>query len=133
MACREDGVDMTLFQRIKQHAIECGWIIPSFPTFPSDEIRQLQIQNMDEEFSELVHAETEDDIVKVADALGDIIQSALYYGSQYGIDMDAVLEEIHASNLTKINKDGSVLRHQNGKIMKGPDYLPPNIKKVLGL
>lgn len=124
---------MTLFQRIKQHAIECGWIIPSFPTFPSDEIRQLQIQNMDEEFSELVHAETEDDIVKVADALGDIIQSALYYGSQYGIDMDAVLEEIHASNLTKINKDGSVLRHQNGKIMKGPDYLPPDIKKVLGL
>lgn len=125
--------EATLFERIKAHAIACGWVLPTNPTFPWDDIRQLQIQNMNEEVAELVRAEIDDDIVNVADALGDIIHSALYYGAQYGIDMDAVLEEIHQSNLSKINKDGTILRHQNGKIKKGPDYVPPDIKKVLDL
>lgn len=125
--------EATLFERIKAHAVDCGWVLPAKPTFPSDDIRQLHMQNLDEEVAELVRAEIDDDMVNVADALGDIIHSVFYYAAQYGINMDAVLEEIHQSNLSKINKDGSILKYQNGKIKKGPDYVPPDIKKVLDL
>ena len=54
------------------------------------------------------------------------------YALEAGIDLKAVVEEIHASNMTKLDADGSVLRREDGKILKGPNYLKPDIAAVLG-
>lgn len=40
-------------------------------------------------------------------------------------------EEVHRSNMSKIDKDGKVKRREDGKIIKGPDYFPPNLKQFL--
>lgn len=40
-------------------------------------------------------------------------------------------EEVHRSNMSKIDKDGKVRRREDGKIIKGPDYFPPNLKQFL--
>ena len=39
----------------------------------------------------------------------------------YGIDLDAVLDEVHASNMTKLGADGRPIRRADGKVLKGPD------------
>ena len=39
--------------------------------------------------------------------------------------------EVHRSNMSKRNKDGVILRREDGKVIKGPDYLPPNLKQFL--
>ena len=49
----------------------------------------------------------------------------------YGIDLDAVLDEVHASNMTKLGADGRPIRRADGKVLKGPDYRPPDIAAVL--
>jgi len=49
----------------------------------------------------------------------------------HGVDLDVVLEEVQASNLSKLAADGSVLRREDGKVLKGPNFFAPDIAKVL--
>ena len=66
------------------------------------------------------------DLIEVADGLGDVVWTAYGMALRFGIDLDAVLREIAASNMTK-EANGM------GKIKKGADYRPPNIALALGL
>jgi predicted HAD superfamily Cof-like phosphohydrolase len=88
---------------------------------------------MDEEVGELREAALAGDLVEVADALADIVYIAYGTAHVYGIDLDAVLDEVHASNMTKLGPDGRVLRRADGKVLKGPDYRPPDVARALGL
>lgn len=72
------------------------------------------------------------DTVEAADALGDIIYVVLGMAIEMGIDLDSVLREIHASNLTKLGYDGHPIYREDGKVMKGPNYVRPNIARALG-
>jgi predicted HAD superfamily Cof-like phosphohydrolase len=86
---------------------------------------------IDEEVSELREAAADADLVGVADALADIVYVAYGTALVYGIDLDAVLDEVHASNMTKLGADGRPVRRADGKVLKGPGYRPPNIAAVL--
>ena len=93
------------------------------------ELRQALIE---EEVAELAAAARAGDIVGVADALADIVYVAYGTAHVYGIDLDAVLDEVHSSNMTKLGADGLPVRRADGKVLKGPDYRPPDIEAVLG-
>ena len=83
-----------------------------------------------DEIDELHTALAADDLVEVADALGDIIYFATGQALLQGIDIDNVLAEIHRSNMTKKPgvKEGPTTPND---VIKDKDYVPPNIKKVL--
>jgi predicted HAD superfamily Cof-like phosphohydrolase len=91
-------------------------------------LRQALIE---EEVRELADAARVGDLVGVADALADIVYVAYGTAHVYGIDLDAVLDEVHASNMTKLGADGRPVRRADGKILKGPGYRPPDIAAVL--
>jgi predicted HAD superfamily Cof-like phosphohydrolase len=92
-------------------------------------LRQALIE---EEVGELAAAARAGDLVGIADALADIVYVAYGTAHVYGIDLDAVLDEVHASNMTKLGADGQPIRRADGKVLKGPDYRPPDIAAVLG-
>jgi len=92
-------------------------------------LRQALIE---EEVRELSEAAEAGDLVAVADALADIVYVAYGTAHVYGIDLDAVLDEVHASNMTKLGADGRPVRRADGKVLKGPGYRPPDISAVLG-
>ncbi len=91
-------------------------------------LRQALIE---EEVRELADAARAGDLVGVADALADIVYVAYGTAHVYGIDLDAVLDEVHASNMTKLGADGRPIRRADGKVLKGPDYRPPDIRAAL--
>jgi len=62
--------------------------------------------------------------VKLADLLGDIIVYCVTESVRHGIDIDAVLETIEASNKTKLGDDGKPIVVE-GKVQKGPNFQPP--------
>lgn len=97
----------------------------------SDGQAELRQSLIEEEVSELRAAATDADIVGIADALADIVYVAYGTALVYGIDLDGVLDEVHASNMTKLGADGRPVRRADGKILKGPDYRPPDIAAVL--
>lgn len=64
--------------------------------------------------------------IAVADALGDIAYVVAGAAVQWGIPLGAVCEEIHRSNMTKSPSE----KRDDGKVMKGPDYSPPDLEKA---
>ncbi len=91
----------------------------------------LRLALIQEEVGELADAAAAGDLIGVADALADIVYVAYGTAHVYGIDLDAVLDEVHASNMTKLGADGRPIRRADGKILKGPGYRPPDIAAVL--
>lgn len=70
-------------------------------------------------------------VVEVADALGDISYVVDGFAIEAGLNLDDVIGEIHASNMTKIGEDGSPIYRADNKVLKGPFFTEPNIEQVL--
>lgn len=107
---------------------------------------ELRADLIDEEFAEflgshrreytddgLYHELVDVDTIEYADALADLVYVCFGSALEAGINLNAVLEEVHASNLRKIWPDGKVHYREDGKVVKPADWTPPNIKEVLGL
>ena len=75
----------------------------------------------------------ERDVIEAADALADLIYVIYGMAIESGMDLDSVLAEVQASNLSKLMPDGSVKLRDDGKVLKGPNFFAPNIARGLGL
>jgi Phosphoribosyl-ATP pyrophosphohydrolase len=97
------------------------------PPAPTVDVPGLpaRVDYIREEAQELHDAVEAGDLIGVADALGDL--AYVVYGAAWrcGIDLDAVITEVHRSNMTKTPTPG------DGKAIKGPGYSPPNLAAVL--
>ncbi len=93
----------------------------------------LRFNLMDEENKEYFEAASANDLVEVADALGDMLYilcgTILEHGMQYKIE--EVFEEIQRSNMSKLGADGKPIYRADGKVLKGPNYFKPNIEEIL--
>jgi len=94
---------------------------------------KLRYDLMAEENDEYFEAARNNDLVEVADALGDMLYilcgTILEHGMQYKIE--EVFNEIQRSNMSKLGADGKPIYREDGKVMKGPDYFKPNILSIL--
>ena len=94
---------------------------------------KLRFDLMDEENKEYLEAAENDDLVEVADALGDMLYilcgTILEHGMQHKIE--EVFNEIQRSNMSKLGADGKPIYREDGKVMKGPNYFKPNIESIL--
>ncbi len=93
----------------------------------------LRFELMKEENEEYFEAANNNDLVEVADALGDMLYilcgTIIEHGMQHKIE--EVFEEIQRSNMSKLGEDGKPIYREDGKVMKGPNYFKPNIKAIL--
>ncbi len=94
---------------------------------------KLRFDLMDEENKEYLEAAENNDLVEVADALGDMLYilcgTILEHGMQHKIE--EVFNEIQRSNMSKLGADGKPIYREDGKVMKGPNYFKPNIESIL--
>ena len=93
----------------------------------------LRFDLMKEENEEYLEAANNNDMVEVADALGDMLYilcgTIIEHGMQHKIE--AVFEEIQRSNMSKLGEDGQPIYREDGKVLKGPNYFKPNIQQIL--
>ncbi|MGJ8549071.1 nucleoside triphosphate pyrophosphohydrolase family protein [Winogradskyella wichelsiae] len=93
----------------------------------------LRYELMREENEEYLEATKINDLVEVADALGDMLYilcgTIIEHGMQHKIE--EVFEEIQRSNMSKLGADGEPIYREDGKVLKGPNYFKPNIKEIL--
>lgn len=82
------------------------------------------------EVTELQDAVAEGELPGIAQELADCVYVAYGTALTYGIDLDAVLAEVHAANMTKMGADGRPIL-KDGKIQKGPYYVKPDVARVL--
>ncbi len=93
----------------------------------------LRYNLIKEENEEYLEACKNGDIIEVADALGDqlyiLFGTILKHGLQHKIE--EVYDEIHRSNMSKLDEKGNPIYREDGKILKSNLYFRPNIKSVL--
>lgn len=72
-------------------------------------------------------------VSQVADGCIDTIYVCLGLLHSLGVDPDVAWDEVHASNMTKIDPaTGEVLKDPNtGKVLKPKDFRPPDMLKVV--
>jgi len=93
----------------------------------------LRYNLIKEENEEYLDACKNGDIIEIADALGDqlyiLFGTILKHGLQHKIE--EVYDEIHRSNMSKLDEGGQPIYREDGKILKSNLYFKPNIKSVL--
>ncbi|MFL2543341.1 MAG: phosphoribosyl-ATP diphosphatase [Alphaproteobacteria bacterium] len=124
---------MSNFNKVKNFMNTYGQEVKNTPEFPESKIVQLRIDLIQEELNELKEAINNNDIIEVADALTDILYVTYGAGHSFGVDLDSCFNEVQNSNMSKLGDDGKPIYNESGKVMKGPNYFKPNIKKIIGL
>ena len=103
----------------------------SRPTLPDNDLAELRLDLIQEEVDELQEAIEKKDIVEIADALTDILYVTYGAGHAFGIDLDTCFTEVHRSNMSKLGIDGKPIYRQDGKVLKGRGYTPPQLAKII--
>jgi predicted HAD superfamily Cof-like phosphohydrolase len=101
-------------------------------TVPPEEA-MLRFNLLKEENEEYLEACKNGDVVEIADALGDLLYitfgTILRHGLQHKIE--EVFDEIHRSNMSKLDENGKPIFREDGKVMKSEKYFRPDIKSIL--
>lgn len=144
--------DMNSYERVREFHETFGHPVADKPVVPADDRTRLRLSLILEEALELADAMgfftqevreyidkmvdygpvVEGDLIGIADALGDLDYVVNGAALEHGIDLPVVTAEIHRSNMTKLGPDGKPIYREDGKILKGEGYEPPQLEKILG-
>ena len=108
-----------------------GQEVKDKPSFSTEKINSLRLSLIEEELKELKDAMKTKNILEVADALTDILYVTYGAGHAFGIDLDKCFDEVQNSNMSKLGDDGKPIYNEHGKVMKGPKYFKPDLKKFI--
>jgi len=99
----------------------------------AEDRKQLRFELMKEENEEYLEAAKNNDLVEVADALGDMLYILCGTIIEHGMQdkIEEVFLEIQRSNMSKLGEDGKPIYREDGKVLKGPNYFKPNISEIL--
>ena len=121
---------MTNFDKVGIFMKTFGQEVKTKPSFSTDKINKLRLDLIKEELTELTEAMNNKDLLEVADALTDILYVTYGAGHAFGINLDKCFEEVQNSNMSKLDESGKPIYNEHGKVMKGPNYFKPNLKKI---
>jgi predicted HAD superfamily Cof-like phosphohydrolase len=109
-----------------------GHLISQIPalTIPF-KVHKLRVDLIKEEYSELMEAMIDGSLAEIADGLADLIYVVIGTAISYGIPLNRVFNEVHNSNMTKTAVRAEEGAKYGTKTPKGPDYIAPDIEKIL--
>ena len=122
---------MTNFKKVGFFMKTFGQEVKQSSSFSSDKINALRVSLIKEELDELIEAMNKKDLVEVADALTDILYVTYGAGHAFGINLDKCFQEVQNSNMSKLDNNGRPIYNEKGKVMKGPNYFKPDLRKFI--
>lgn len=108
-----------------------GLDVRGTPTEVSPELAAHRGELLAEEAAEVAEVAVHGPLDRLAHELADVVYVAYGTALVHGIDLDAVIAEIHRSNMTKRGPDGRISRRFDGKVLKGDHYEAPDVSRVL--
>jgi len=96
--------------------------------------RRLVEEELDEMDQAIGLLSVYDILIEMFDAGLDILYFG--YGTLLGLGLtpeiiEAGMAEVHRSNMSKLDENGKPIFREDGKVLKGPNYSPPDLRKVL--
>lgn len=97
----------------------------------SGAVRGTQKSLIDEEWSEFHEAYHHEPEENQLHELSDLVYVCFQYAASQEWDLDEAMRRVHRANMSKLDEDGKPIRRQDGKILKGPNYQPPNFTDLV--
>ncbi len=63
--------------------------------------------------------------------LADLVYVCFQYAENMEWDLEEALDRVHKSNMSKLGINGKPIRRADGKVLKGPNYQPPNLNDLV--
>lgn len=101
------------------------------PTEVGPDLAAHRHELLAEEAAEVAEVAVGGPLDRLAHELADVVHVAYGTALVHGIDLDAVIAEIHRANMSKLGPDGQVARRADGKVLKGEHYRAPDVAAVL--
>ena len=104
---------------------------------PDRSTRSCQKNLIVEEFKEFLEAEGSlfrehpDAQEETLKELADLVYVCYQYAENMGWFLDEALDRVHKSNMSKLGEDGKPIYREDGKVLKGPNYTPPNLEDLI--
>ncbi len=98
--------------------------------------RHVQKELIIEEFKEFLEAEGflfmhgKNHQEHTLKELADLVYVCYQYATNMGWFLDEALDRVHQSNLSKLDEEGNPIYREDGKVLKGPNYKPPNLEDL---
>ncbi|QMU77101.1 hypothetical protein GXW83_16685 [Streptacidiphilus sp. PB12-B1b] len=118
-------------ERVRSFHRAFGLDCRSEPAEIASEAARHRMELMREEVDELAEAVEEGRLDHFAHELADVVYIAYGTAAVHGIDLDAVIAEVHRANMSKLGPDGRPSLRADGKVLKGDSYTPPDVAAVL--
>lgn len=98
-----------------------------------NEVIALRVSLIQEELNEYRQAAEAHDLVAVADALSDLLYVVLGTYVAHGLQevAEALFDEVHRSNMSKLDENGQVIQRADGKVLKSARWSPPDLAKIV--
>ena len=122
---------MTNFEKVGNFMKTFGQEVKTKSGLSTEKINKLRVSLINEELEEFKEAIKNNDLKEAADALTDILYVTYGAGYAYGIDLDKCFKEVQRANMSKLGEDGKPIYNEKGKVMKGPNYIEPNLKQFV--
>ena len=122
-----------LIKRLEEWHVKFDVPVGNRITAPEKKQQILHYNLMREELDEFKEACEKDDIVGIADGLGDVLFVLLSSVVSHGLQgcFREIIEEVCASNMSKLGEDGKPIYRADGKLMRGSNYFPPNLSGII--
>ena len=65
--------------------------------------------------------------------LADVVYVCFQFAAAMDWDLDQAMIRVHESNLSKLDEDGKPVYREDGKVLKGPNYQPPDLSDLVCL
>lgn len=101
------------------------------------QVRTRQLNLITEEFKEFLDStgtlylssnKNKADCLK---ELADLVYVCYQYAANMGWDLDEAMHRVHESNMSKLDEYGKPVLREDGKVLKGPNYSPPNLEDLV--
>ena len=99
--------------------------------------RSVQQKLIVEEFKEFLESESSlfrqnPDVQEEAlKELADLVYVCYQYAENMNWSLDEALNRVHESNMSKLDEDGNPIYREDGKVLKGPNYKPPDLSDLI--
>jgi len=99
----------------------------------------MQVRLIEEEAQEFVEAAGEcfadpenvdrrEDLLK---ELSDLVFVCYQFAAAFNLDLDKAMTLVFESNMSKLDEQGKPIFRPDGKVLKGPNYRPPNLQECI--
>ena len=99
----------------------------------------MQVRLIEEESKEFVEAAGEcfadpenvdrrEDLLK---ELSDLVFVCYQFAAAFNLDLDKAMTLVFESNMSKLDEQGKPIFRPDGKVLKGPNYRPPNLQECI--